>query len=125
MGVGYWNVRFGLYGAKGVVQAHFDEIEKIVKAKLPKGCLRGELFCAEEGQVLDAASIPDPYGGLFVGVPSLFSLPMVKFRLPKSGGGIGAHYDYSPIIPSSGKEVLEWVRTAKRYAARHLLLLRG
>jgi len=39
---------------------------------------------------------------------------MVKFRLPKSGGGIGAHYDYSPIIPSKGKEILSWVKTAKK-----------
>ena len=42
---------------------------------------------------------------------------MVRFRLPKDGSGIGAHYDYSPIIPSCGREVLEWVRTAKKYVS--------
>jgi len=38
---------------------------------------------------------------------------MVKYRLPKDKAGVGAHADYSPIIPSSGKAVLEWVRTAR------------
>lgn len=116
LGIGYWNAKFGLYGARDVVQAHFEELKRIVAKKAPKGRLSGELFSAEEGETLDAASVPEPHGGFFVGVPSLWSLPMVKFRLPKDGGGIGAHYDYSPIIPSSGKTVLEWVKTAKKYA---------
>jgi hypothetical protein len=113
LGFGYWNAKFGLYGAKDVVQAHFNELKKIVSRELPKGNLEGEIFSAPDGEILDPASIPDPHGGFFVGVPSLWSLPMVKFRLPKNGSGIGAHYDYSPIIPSSGKEVMAWVRTAK------------
>ncbi|KAF1949382.1 FAD-linked oxidase-like protein [Byssothecium circinans] len=112
--LGYWNAKFGLYGAKEVVQAHFNELKKIIGKKAPTGRLKGELFSAEDGEVLDPASVPEPHGGFFVGVPSLWSLPMVKFRLPKEGGGIGAHYDYSPIIPSSGDVVLDWVKTAKR-----------
>lgn len=114
IGIGYWNAKFGLYGAKDVVQAHFNELKKIVEKKAPKGRLTGEIFSAPDGKTLDPASVPEPHGGFFVGVPSLWSLPMVKFRLPKDGGGIGAHYDYSPIIPSSGKTVLEWVKTAKK-----------
>lgn len=112
--LGYWNAKFGLYGAKEVVQAHFDVVKKIIEKKAPKGRLSGELFSAEEGEVLDPTSIPDPHGGFFVGIPSLWSLPMVKFKLPKDGGGIGAHYDYSPIIPSSGKTILDWVKTARK-----------
>ncbi|KAF2015802.1 vanillyl alcohol oxidase [Aaosphaeria arxii CBS 175.79] len=112
--IGYWNAKFGLYGARDVVQAHFDELKKIVGLKAPKGRLTGNMFAAEDGHTLDPASLPEPHGGFFVGVPSLWSLPMVKFRLPKDGGGIGAHYDYSPIVPSSGKTVLEWVKTAKK-----------
>jgi hypothetical protein len=38
---------------------------------------------------------------------------MVKFRLPRNCSGIGAHYDYSPINPSNGKEILDWFKTAK------------
>ncbi|KAF2645825.1 FAD-linked oxidase-like protein [Massarina eburnea CBS 473.64] len=112
--LGYWNAKFGLYGAKDVVKAQFNELKKILDKKAPIGRLQGKLFIAREGEVLDPAKIPEPHGGFFVGVPSLWSLPMVKFRLPKNGKGIGAHYDYSPIIPSSGAAVLEWVKTARK-----------
>ncbi|KAF2113123.1 hypothetical protein BDV96DRAFT_496857 [Lophiotrema nucula] len=114
LGFGYWNVKFGLYGAKGIIQAHFDHVKQILDKKAPKGRLQGHIFSAEDWETLDPLSVPDPHGGFFVGIPSLWSLPMVKFRLPKDGSGIGAHYDYSPIIPSNGKEVLQWVRTAKK-----------
>ncbi|EMD85080.1 hypothetical protein COCC4DRAFT_153816 [Bipolaris maydis ATCC 48331] len=119
LGLGYWNAKFGLYGAKDVVQAHFNQLQKIIVQKAPKGQLAGKMFAAPEGQTLDAASVPEAEGGFFVGVPSLWSLPMVKFNLPKSGGGIGAHYDYSPIIPSNGKEILSWVKTAKGVCEKH------
>lgn len=118
-GLGYWNAKFGLYGAKDVVQAHFDELQKMIKKKAPKGRLQGKMFAAPEGQTLDPTSVPEAEGGFFVGIPSLWSLPMVKFRLPKAGGGIGAHYDYSPIIPSNGKEILTWVKTAKGICEKH------
>ncbi|KAF2702919.1 vanillyl alcohol oxidase [Pleomassaria siparia CBS 279.74] len=111
--MGYWNVKFGLYGAKDVIQAHFDELKKIIARKAPEGRLTGHIFSALDGETLDPASVPDPHGGFFVGMPSLWSLPMVKFRLPKSGGGIGAHLDYSPIIPSDGAAILAWVKLAK------------
>ncbi|EUC32826.1 vanillyl alcohol oxidase [Bipolaris zeicola 26-R-13] len=119
LGLGYWNAKFGLYGAKDVIQAHFDQLHKIIVQKAPKGRLEGKIFAAPEGQTLDAASVPEVEGGFFVGVPSLWSLPMVKFNLPKSGGGIGAHCDYSPIIPSNGKEILSWVKTAKGVCEKH------
>ncbi|KAF2031735.1 FAD-linked oxidase-like protein [Setomelanomma holmii] len=112
--MGYWNARFGLYGAKDVIQAHFDELKKIISRKTSKGRLIGKIFSAPEGETLDPTTVPDKEGGFFVGIPTLWSLPMVKFRLPKKGGGIAAHYDYSPIIPSNGKEILEWVKTAKK-----------
>ncbi|KAH7402108.1 hypothetical protein DE146DRAFT_631375 [Phaeosphaeria sp. MPI-PUGE-AT-0046c] len=112
--LGYWNAKFGLYGAKDVIQAHFDELKKIIARKTSKGRLVGNIFSAPEGELLDPTSIPEKEGGFFVGIPTLWSLPMVKFRTPKAGGGIGAHYDYSPIIPSNGKEILAWVKTAKK-----------
>jgi hypothetical protein len=112
--LGYWTAKFGLYGAPNVIQAHYNELEKIITRTTTKGRLNGNLFSAPDGQTLDPSSIPEKEGGFFVGIPTLWSLPMVKFRLPPSGTGIAAHYDYSPIIPSSGAEILSWVRTAKR-----------
>lgn len=111
--IGYWTAKFGMYGPKAVIESHFDELKKIVAEKAPSGRLQGDVFSGKNGALLEATDVPEPHGGFFVGVPSLWSLPMTQYRLPKDGSGIGAHIDYSPIIPSSGKEVLEWVRTAK------------
>lgn len=112
--MGYWSAKFGLYGPKDVIQAHYDELKRIVAEKAPRGRLRGEMFAGENGQLLDATAVPEPHGCFFVGIPSLWSLPMVRYRLPKDGTGIGAHTDYSAIIPSSGKTLLDWVQTAKK-----------
>ncbi|EOD51333.1 putative 4-cresol dehydrogenase protein [Neofusicoccum parvum UCRNP2] len=112
--IGVWNAKFGLYGHRDVVQAQFDTLRRIVEREIPTGRLRGTLFAGQPGQTLDPTSVPEPHGGFFVGVPSLWSLPMVKYRLPADGTGVAAHIDYSPIIPSSGEVVLDWVRTAKR-----------
>ncbi|OAL19675.1 hypothetical protein AYO22_09547 [Fonsecaea multimorphosa] len=116
LGFGYWNVKFGLYGAKEVVQSHFDELKRIIAKRVPgsEHRLQGHLFSADDDKLLEATSVPDPHGGFFVGVPSLWSLPMVRYRLPKEKAGIGAHADYSPIIPSDGIKVLEWVKTARK-----------
>jgi hypothetical protein len=116
LGFGYWNVKFGLYGARDVVLSHFNELKKIIGKKAPghEERLQGHIFSGDNEELLEATSVPDPHGGFFVGVPSLWSLPMVKYRLPKEKPGIGAHADYSPIIPSDGKTVLEWVTTARR-----------
>jgi FAD/FMN-containing dehydrogenase len=111
--LGYWNAKFGLYGAKDVIQAHFDELKKIISSKTSRGRLVGKMFSAPESETLDPSSVPEKEGGFFVGIPTLWSLPMVKFRVPKKGGGIAAHYDYSPIIPSNGKEILAWVKISK------------
>ncbi|KAL1620868.1 hypothetical protein SLS54_005798 [Diplodia seriata] len=115
LGFGAWNARFGLYGRKRVVQAQFEELKEILAAKVPRGEFRGTLFAAEgEGETLDPTTVPEPHGGFWVGVPSLWSLPMVKFRLPlEEGKGVAAHIDYSPIVPSDGKVVLDWIGTAK------------
>lgn len=112
--IGVWNAKFGLYGHRDVIQAQFDTLRRIVEREIPTGRLRGTLFAGQPGQTLDPTSVPEPHGGFFVGVPSLWSLPMVKYRLPADGTGVAAHIDYSPIIPSSGEVVLDWVRTAKR-----------
>ncbi|KAK9784465.1 putative FAD-binding PCMH-type domain-containing protein [Seiridium cardinale] len=115
--MGYWNAKFGLYGPRDVIQAQYNEVQKIVAEKAPEGRLRSEMFAANHKELLDAKKIPEPDGGMFVGIPSLWSLPIVKFRLPKEGG-IGGHADYSPIIPSDGREVLTWLKLAKDISGR-------
>ena len=115
-GVGYWYARWGLYGPRRVVQAQFAEIKAVLAERAPTGTITGTLYeGGEDGAGVDAASVPDHHGSMFVGVPSLWSLPLINWPIPRDreGGGRAAHGDYAPVIPSSGKLVLEWMRASK------------
>ncbi|KAG8629788.1 hypothetical protein KVT40_001407 [Elsinoe batatas] len=112
LGVGYWVLKTGLYGQKDVVQAHFDELKKICAKECPKGRLQGDLFEGKNGDLLEATQVPEQHGGFFCGIPTLWSLPMVDYRVGKTSG-LGAHCDHSSIIPSNGKLILDWVKTSR------------
>ncbi|KAJ5986626.1 D-lactate dehydrogenase [Penicillium sp. IBT 35674x] len=114
LNLGFWNAKFGLYGPLEVVQGHVKAVERSVAEGIPMGRFRSQVFSGKNGEPLQAEMVPPEEGGFFVGVPSLWSLPMVKYRTPENGKGIGGHIDYSPIIPSSGKAVLEWARISQK-----------
>lgn len=119
LGTGFWGVRFGLYGPTRLVEAQYAEVEKAVARIAPTGTLEGTMYAAEgEGTVLDATTVDLSHGGMFVGVPSMFSLPLVNYynRKPDS---VGAHGAYSPIIPLDGKVMLEWVKAARAVYESH------
>ncbi len=111
---GYWIVRFGLFGHKDVIQAQFAEAEKVLAKEAPTGRLTHSFYGGDDSSLLDATSVPQPYGGMYVGVPSLYSMPLVVFYNPKDDSGIGAHSAYSPILPLDGAIMLDWVKAAKR-----------
>jgi hypothetical protein len=110
-GIGHWYARWGLYGPRRIVQAQFDEIKAVMEGKAPAGEITGVLFADDDG--VDAATVPSPHGDMFVGVPSLWSLPLINWPIPKDRKGKAAHGDYAPVIPSSGKLVLEWMKASK------------
>lgn len=105
---GHWSVKFSLYGPKAIIQAQYDEVAKVVAARAPTGRLKGLIFSGDGDRLLDPKSVTMPHGGMFVGVPSLWSLPLVKYMLPKDGSGAGAHGAYSAIIPLDGEKMAEW-----------------
>ncbi|KAJ5932829.1 hypothetical protein N7516_007318 [Penicillium verrucosum] len=113
LNLGCWTARFGLYGPERIVQAHFDEISGILEDKAPTGEFIGKLFAGPDGGLLDAASVPFEDGNVLVGIPSLMSIPLMSWPLQEDGAGKAAHGDYAPIIPSSGKKLLDWMRRAK------------
>ncbi|KAL2256673.1 hypothetical protein VTK26DRAFT_1317 [Humicola hyalothermophila] len=111
-GSGFWWARWGLYGPKRIVQAQFDEIKEVMAKKAPTGEITGVLYADENG--VDAATVPIQHGGMFVGVPSMWSLPLINWSIPSGkAAGKAAHGDYAPVIPSSGKLVLEWMKVSK------------
>lgn len=122
---GRWTVKWGLYGSKDVLQAQYEEVGRVVAKEAPTGRLRNTLFTGgEPGELLDPLKVSPPHGGMFVGVPSMFSIPMVNFYNPPGGGGVGAHGAYSPIVPLDGKTMKDWVYAARAvYESQGLDLL--
>ncbi|OTB19278.1 putative vanilly-alcohol oxidase [Daldinia sp. EC12] len=113
---GIWTVKFGLYGPTNIIKAQFDEVERVVAKKAPDGRLRQTLFTGENGSLLEAAAVSPLYGGVRVGVPSMWNIPMVNYY-NRRDDSVGAHGAYSPIVPLDGKTVLEWAKTAKGICA--------
>lgn len=119
---GFWTARFGLVGPEAVLRAQLEEVRRVLAREAPTGRLRHELFAGGEagsGKLLEALDVPAPHGGMFVGVPSMFSIPMVDFYNPRAGGGVGAHGSFSPIVPLDGAVMRAWTKTARRVYEAH------
>jgi hypothetical protein len=67
---GFWTCKFGLYGPLGVVEAQPAEVRRVTAGK-PKGVLRSAAFHG------GPRACRTRTGGMFVGVPSMWSLPLV------------------------------------------------
>lgn len=117
---GRWTVKWGLYGPRHVIEAQYNEVQRVVSKEAPTGRLRKTLFSGgDDNELLEALSVTPPHGGMFVGVPSMFSIPMVDYYNSKEGGGIGAHGAYSAIIPLDGKTMKTWVHAARKAYESH------
>lgn len=119
---GYWMARFCFMGPKQVVEAHYNEVVRVVAAKAPTGRLSQTTFTGddESGGLVDAASVPMPHGGQFVGVPDIEGLAVTKVVNSRAKNNApGAHAAYSPILPLDGKFVLEWFKCAKGIYEKH------
>lgn len=119
--IGAWTALFSLTGPEDIVQAHYNEVKRLVEKKLPSGRLRGTLYSGgEDGYgyrygdgdgdvpVVDSDKVKGPNGGSFVGRPNMDILGQFSgYVLNKEGPGVTGHMDFSPIMPSSRKAVLE------------------
>ncbi|KAK2601419.1 hypothetical protein N8I77_010869 [Diaporthe amygdali] len=114
--LGYWTALWPLQGSKDVVEAHFNTVKRLVEKKLPRARLQGTLYAGDEGVddgLLAATKVKGPHGGIFVGVPNLDIVNIMGFMCPKDGSGVAAHMDFSPIMPSSGKAIMEWANLTR------------
>lgn len=122
-GYGQWVARWGLYGPRRIVEAQFEEIKAVLAERAPTGTMEGTLYQGGvDGEGVNAADVPVQHGAMFVGVPSLWSLPLINWPIPRDKmptDSKPAHGDYAPIIPSKGKLLLEWMRACKPVCEEH------
>ena len=100
--IGYWTVNFALYGAPDVVDAQFAAAGRAF-ARLPGARLDARRYTA--------GMVPAGGGdGNMAGVPAMSAFRMLDWR-----GGAGAHVDFSPICPFTGRDALRqyWVAKAR------------
>ncbi|KAL4898598.1 hypothetical protein BDV59DRAFT_206904 [Aspergillus ambiguus] len=105
---GFWKAYFSLYGSVEMLPALQKTIQRAFSS-IPGVQIEWREFPGTPGQAITAAEIKEeeiPHSG----IPTLAPLGLVDSR---SGKG-GAHMDYSPVIPSSGRELYEWYLTAKQ-----------
>ena len=112
-GIGFWHARFGLYGDSEEMDINFRKI-KAAFADVPGAVVVGNQYLAKEGEKwVSNQDIPlSDGGGPQVGIPFLIPLLSLTFR-----GEDGGHIGFSPVLPPSGKEALDFYYTAKKTSA--------
>ncbi|RKP55723.1 FAD-binding oxidoreductase [Pararobbsia silviterrae] len=92
LGIGRWNLRFGLYGPEDLVEARLRTIRRAFAT----------LADAELDATDYAHATSEPEGGgdrSQVGIPNMSAFQMLNWR-----GGQGAHLDFSPVCPTTGHD---------------------
>lgn len=113
--IGFWHARFALYGDEEEMEHNYKKIQKAF-ASLPGAKVTGKKFLPKEGeQFVNNEDIPVAEGGgPQVGVPTLIPLLSLTFRGDDCG-----HIGFSPVLPPSGKEALDFYFIAKKRSAEH------
>jgi len=107
-GWGFWKAYFSLYGSVEMLPALKKTVERAFSS-ISGVKINWREFPGSPGKTLTAAEIGEeeiPHSG----IPTLAPLGLVDTRGTKGG----AHIDYSPIIPPSGRELYDWYLTAKQ-----------
>jgi 4-cresol dehydrogenase (hydroxylating) len=95
MGIGHWNLRFGLYGTSRIVDENFKTAQKAFSAIPGAEVSRAKYRRGQE--------IP-PHHRTLAGIPSVDFMPLNWL------GGSGAHIECPPVVPMRGAEFLELYR---------------
>ncbi|KAF5603252.1 lignostilbene alpha-beta-dioxygenase [Fusarium pseudocircinatum] len=106
-GWGFWKAEFGLQGDADVVPALESSLRRAI-TKIPGANLEVKRFGGTPGKFLrgdevETKSVPHS------GVPTLEPLSLTDCRMASGSG----HTDFSPLVPTSGPELLEWYFAAK------------
>jgi len=95
MGIGHWNMRFGLYGRPKLVA---ENLKAVQKAFSTIEHVDFAISTYRKGETIR------PEHRTLAGIPSVELMPLNWL------GGAGAHIECPPVVPMVGKEVLEIYR---------------
>ncbi|CAG4902638.1 FAD-binding oxidoreductase [Paraburkholderia saeva] len=104
--IGRWNLHFALYGNEDVINAQYASVHRA--------------FARVPGAVLSAARYTgdaQPTGGgdrNLAGIPAMSAFRMLDWR-----GGSGAHVDFSPVCPATGRDAMRQYTLVKSRAAEY------
>lgn len=105
---GFWKAYFSLYGSVEMLPALIQTVQRALSI-ISGVKIEWREFPGSLGRAITAAEIKEeeiPHSG----IPTLAPLGIVDSRSEKGG----AHVDFSPIVPPSGRELYEWYLTAKQ-----------
>ena len=105
LGIGRWNMRFCLYGPEDLVAARLRVIERAFSA-IADARLDANAW-------MPATRMPEGGGDQSqVGVPGMAAFQLLNWR-----GGTGAHVDFSPVCPPTGRDALAQYHLVRTRAA--------
>lgn len=102
--LGYWQVQVRLYGEESVIKAKAEVVKKAFKQHLDTPMREQWWRQGDPINLLDTT----------MGVPSAVPLQMGDWV-----GGRGAHMGFSPVVPSTGKYVLDQLKRSRKIIADH------
>lgn len=115
LGVGWWTLRFALYGDDDMLDARFKIVRREF-SKIPGADILGQKHLATGPDGLYAWEI-DESASRMAGVPSSSAssaLETLKFRGEDCG-----HLDFSPIVAPSGRDAMKVYQRVKARAREH------
>lgn len=78
-------------------------------------CTRDVYLADQIPGLLDAEHVPTTEkGGTQIGIPNMLRLQTIQYR-----GEVGGHISFSPVLPPTGKAVLEFYQVGKAISAKH------
>jgi 4-cresol dehydrogenase (hydroxylating) len=106
LGVGRWNLHFALYGTPELIDARYAQIERAF-ARVPQARLAAARYTGDA---------PPTGGGdrNMAGIPAMTAFRMLDWR-----GGAGAHVDFAPICPATGRDAMRQYTMVKTRAAEY------
>ncbi|RQH07599.1 FAD-binding oxidoreductase [Paraburkholderia dinghuensis] len=118
LGIGRWNLHFGLYGAPEVIDAERRVVERAFAA-VPGARVTATRYVTGDKRSDEHNDKPydEPQGGAdrnLAGIPT-----MSAFRMLDWLGGQGAHVDFSPLCPADGRDAMRQYMLVKTRAAEY------